>query len=231
MIASLGTQHVTLPLKVLLIRIQGGSNRGLLQAARAVVAESGVSGFWAGSRATLWMATNPSVTYVVYERLQRLCSDRNRASRSWRDREEASQSSAVKESQATAAQNFLSGFLAKAVATVCTFPVQKTQAMVQARPAQFNGSQLAAIKSIVFTSGPDVVDASRPRGALSLGNVLGLWRGLLPKLMQAALQQALIFRIKEILTKPTLIVVHRWYLRKPRDSSKDAQQVNAKIAD
>eukprot|EP01048_Picozoa_sp_COSAG05_P028944 COSAG05_NODE_9253_length_636_cov_0.690875_1_plen_102_part_01 len=97
-VASLGTQHVTLPLKVLLIRIQGGSNRGLLQAARAVVAESGVFGFWAGSRATLWMATNPSVTYVVYERLQRLFSDRNRASRSGRDREEASQSRAVKES-------------------------------------------------------------------------------------------------------------------------------------
>lgn len=227
MIASLGTQHVTLPLKVLLIRIQGaGAKIGLLEAARAVVAESGMLGFWAGSRATLWMATNPSVTYVVYERLQRLFSDRNRASRSGRDHNrEASQSSTVQESQATGAQTFFAGFLAKAVATVCTFPVQKTQAMLQARPAQFNGSQLAAIKSIIFTGArnPGEVDASRPRGAFSVGNIFGLWRGLLPKLIQAALQQALIFRIKEILTKPTLIAVHRLYQRGPRDASKDEQ--------
>jgi hypothetical protein len=138
---------------------------------------------------------------------------------------EGIKSNMVQESQATATQNFLSGFVAKAVATVCTFPVQKTQAMVQARPAQFNGSQLATIKSIVFTGamGPSDVDASHPRGAPSLGNVLGLWRGLLPKLMQAALQHALIFRIKEILTKPALIAVHRWYRTRRRDSSKDAQ--------
>lgn len=232
-IASLGTQHVTLPLKVLLIRIQGGSNTGLLDAARAVVAETGIGGFWAGSRATLWMATNPSVTYVVYERLKRSFSDRNRCSRFAQgcegQEENPGEENAVKESKATASQNFLAGFIAKAVATVCTFPVQKTQAMVQARPAEFNGSQLAAIRSILFSDGPSSnwtasagassSVAPHPRSgslSLSLGNVFGLWRGLLPKLMQAALQQALIFRIKEILTKPTLVAVHRWYRRRIR---------------
>ena len=38
----------------------------------------GIRGFWAGSRSTLWMATNPAVTYVIYERLQRRFSDWNR---------------------------------------------------------------------------------------------------------------------------------------------------------
>ena len=186
----------------------------MLEAARAVVSETGWLGFWTGSRATLWMATNPSLTYVVYERLQRLFSDTNRTKRNRRDeqREDAEQSSTVPESQATASQIFLSGWLAKAVATVCTFPVQKTQAMVQARPAQFNGSQLAAIQSVLFA---DTGPSSKPAGGVpSLVAVLGLWRGLGPKLMQAALQQALIFRIKDILTKPTLLAVHRWYHRR-----------------
>jgi hypothetical protein len=122
----------------------------------------------------------------------------------------------VQESQATASQNFLAGWLAKAVATVCTFPVQKTQAMVQARPAQFNGSQLAAIQSVLFagTGGPG---SEQTGGLPSLVAVLGLWRGLGPKLMQAALQQALIFRIKELLTKPALLAVHRWYHRRTQD--------------
>ena len=225
-IASLGTQHVTLPLKVLLIRIQGGSNSGLLDAARAVVSETGWLGFWTGSRATLWMATNPALTYVVYERLQRLASDRNRAAArpsgaDGRGEDAAEPSSTtststVQESQATASQNFLAGWLAKAVATVCTFPVQKTQAMVQARPAQFNGSQLAAIQSVLFagTGGPG---SEHTGGLPSLVAVLGLWRGLGPKLMQAALQQALIFRIKELLTKPALLAVHRWYHRRTQD--------------
>ena len=40
-IASLGTQHVTLPLKVILIRIQGGNSSGFLDAASKIIAENG----------------------------------------------------------------------------------------------------------------------------------------------------------------------------------------------
>ena len=56
--------------------------------------------------------------------------------------------------------------------------------------------------------------------------MLGLWRGILPKLLQAALQQALIFRIKDMLTKPVMVWVHRWYARRAvrqRDRPKAAR--------
>ena len=136
----------------------------------------------------------------------------------------------VVESQAKVWQNLLAGFVAKAVATVYTFPIQKTQAMVQASD-EFNGSQLAAIRAIAFpkqktpsidaatataTTTPDAAGSgsgSEQAESLSVGNVLGLWRGIGPKLLQAALQQALIFRIKEIITKPTLTAVHRCWLQ------------------
>ena len=259
-IASLGTQHVTLPLKVMLIRIQGGNSAGLVDAARRIMAESGLLGFWAGSQSTLWMATNPSVTYVLYERMQRWFSDRNRRQHHRQQREQreegeqkegsgtdaadgssdsssgstrrqqGQQQPVVIESQAKVWQNLLAGFVAKAVATVYTFPIQKTQAMVQASD-EFNGSQLAAIRAIAFpkqktpsinavmataTATPDAAGSgsgSEQVESLSVGNVLGLWRGIGPKLLQAALQQALIFRIKEIITKPTLTAVHRCWLQ------------------
>jgi hypothetical protein len=48
--------------------------------------------------------------------------------------------------------------------------------------------------------------------------VFGLWHGILAKLFQAALQQALIFRIKDVMTRPMLGAVHRWYSRRPDQS-------------
>ena len=44
--------------------------------------------------------------------------------------------------------------------------------------------------------------------------MLGLWRGIVPKLLQAALQQALIFRIKDMLAIPVMMWVHGWYASK-----------------
>ena len=185
--------------------MQGGTSTGFLDAASKIFAENGTLGFWAGSRSTLWMATNPAVTYVIYERLQRWFSDRNRKRAKARTAHAAAAAAAgteavaevdtevdtaeataeahrqeadavthgsgaanattciarynlvvtdsdggsstgggvnstatatagafaVRQSAATGSQNLLAGFIAKAIATVYTFPVQKTQAMVR----------------------------------------------------------------------------------------------------
>jgi len=153
-IASLGTQHVTLPLKVILIRIQGGNAAGFVEAARKVYAESGPLGFWAGARGTYYMATNPAVTYVIYERVARWFSDRNIAAAQARGEpagDAAARGRGIKESAATPAQQVFAGFVAKAFATLYSFPVQKTQAMVQGSD-QYSG-QWQAITDIARRNG------------------------------------------------------------------------------
>ena len=72
----------------------------------------------------------------------------------------------------------MAGFLAKAIATAVTFPVLKAQAMVQSS-AEYQGSAIRAIRAVIKEGG---------------GSILALWRGLTPKLLQAALQQVRCFQ-------------------------------------
>ena len=62
-IASLWTQSVTLPLKVMLVRVQGGKASGLAEAARQIFTEGGISAFFAGLSSNVVVMINPVRTY------------------------------------------------------------------------------------------------------------------------------------------------------------------------
>eukprot|EP00038_Savillea_parva_P001801 m.107509 g.107509 ORF g.107509 m.107509 type:complete len:586 (+) comp10623_c0_seq1:98-1855(+) len=217
-LASFFTQTVTLPLKIILVRVQGGKATGFMDAARQVLKESGPKGFFAGLTSNLFMMINPAITFIVYERLIKLFVTQRRESLTasrpssrpttppgspptvnggtstttaslsvpngthQADHMNGGHNEGEEEEDvpATGLDQLIAGFVAKAIATAVTFPAQKTQAMVQGS-AEFQGSQIRAILSLVRDG----------------GGVLALWRGLAPKLFQAALQQSLIFRFKE----------------------------------
>lgn len=138
----------------------------------------------------LFLMLNPAVTYILYERLIKLFVTRRRESLSRSPSRPSSPTPAGGSADdglddeldvpSTGGDQLIAGFIAKAIATALTFPIQKTQAMVQG-VAEYEGSQTRALLSLVRDG----------------GGILALWRGLTPKLFQAALQQSLIFRFKE----------------------------------
>ena len=130
---------------------------------------------FAGFGASFWISTNPALTFVFFERIRAWIKrwwglSQNKAY----DNEAAETSEARKRKVDLGA-----GFVAKALTTVLTFPILKLQAV-----SMVQGSSDRYITDLLRT-------AIRERG---LGS---LYTGLLPKLLQASLQQALIFRFKE----------------------------------
>ena len=134
----------------------------------------------------------------------------------------------------TSNQDLVAGFVGKAAAAVATFPVQKGQAMVQgsnqfptmlcvgrapprrdARRPQQRGLKIDGVNCSVRM--PDRSPAPHGRSALKEnireGGIVGMYTGVIPKLMQAALQQSLIFRFKEQWTPGLIAWTRRFYWR------------------
>eukprot|EP00041_Stephanoeca_diplocostata_P012407 m.207839 g.207839 ORF g.207839 m.207839 type:complete len:365 (-) comp18944_c0_seq7:128-1222(-) len=200
-LASLSTQLVTMPLKVVLVRVQSGNASGVVSASRALYAEGGIGAFFQGARAAFVVMVNPAMTYVVYERLRSWFVSRRRASLSPTRPTKDSAAHPVVEMPVTGAEQLAAGFIAKAIATVVTYPALKAQAMVMSSSI-YRGSLVRAMLAVIREGGQ---------------SLSALWRGVVPKLLQAALQQALIFRFKEPWAVTVLILLRKhWYKYKSR---------------
>jgi len=176
--SALLTMWFTMPLKVLLTRVQAGKAAGLIDALEQVFTAPG--GGWrelfAGMGASFWISANPALTFVFFERI-RACLKR------WWGVQEAALCVTPESTKANEARktrvDLTAGFVAKALTTGLTFPILKLQAVSMAQGSSEH-SMMELLRSAV-----------REHGFGSL------YTGLLPKLLQASLQQALIFRLKE----------------------------------
>jgi Mitochondrial carrier protein. len=66
-------QLFTIPVAVITTRQQTQSKeerKGILDTAREIIGEDGISGLWRGLKASLVLVVNPSITYGAYERLK-----------------------------------------------------------------------------------------------------------------------------------------------------------------
>uniref|UniRef100_A0A7S1C908 Uncharacterized protein n=1 Tax=Bicosoecida sp. CB-2014 TaxID=1486930 RepID=A0A7S1C908_9STRA len=142
---------------------------GILSMLKTMVDEDGVRGLYKGLGPALVLCTNPAIQFLCYEQLRRrLAADRP-----------------------TGAQAFMLGLIAKAVATVVTYPVQVMQVREQnAKAGQPRGFKLAA--SILKHEG-----------------VGGFYKGMSSKLLQTCLQSALLFNIYEKLLRVVVLVLRR----------------------
>ncbi|EFN58748.1 hypothetical protein CHLNCDRAFT_140450 [Chlorella variabilis] len=161
------------------------SKPGIVAVARQVYSEYGVPGFWNGTAASLVMVVNPTLQYALYEWLQ-AARARLRQQRGGK---------AGPAARATALEVFLLSALAKAGATLVTYPMMNIKTrMYTARRGDGGGggggggghhsSILRAAAEIARTEG-----------------VAGYYRGLRTKVVQSVLAAALLFVAKEKITE------------------------------
>lgn len=132
---------------------------GLVDAVCKIYQEEGFRGLWSGTRASLVLASNPAIQFTVYETVKRYVRGTNRELPSW--------------------EYFLIGALAKAVATVITYPCQVAQCKQRTgywKDESKRPNFIVLIAQILKQSG-----------------ITGLYKGLEAKLTQTVLTAAFMF--------------------------------------
>lgn len=110
-------QLFTIPVAVITTRQQTSSKsdrKGLLDTARDVIADDGISGLWRGLKASLVLVVNPSITYGAYQRLRVVLFP-------GKDR-------------ITPYEAFLLGAMSKTLATLATQPLIVAKVGLQSKP-------------------------------------------------------------------------------------------------
>lgn len=148
-----------------------------LSVAREVYSEYGIGGFWNGVGPSLVMVINPTIQYAFYEWLS-----------ATRAALKKKQGGAIK--RPSALEVFLVSALAKAGATVLTYPLLtiKTR-MMSARKSDADIQYRSVLDA--------VLQIARREGAL------GYYRGIRTKIVQSVLAAALLFMCKEKITEAT----------------------------
>ena len=168
-----------------------GRYRNALECAREIVQLEGVRSLWGGMVPSLWLVSNPTVQHLAYERLKLALRAR------------------------TSLQFFLAGALAKAVATIATYPLQVAQTLLRVQKQRRSGSDAQPPRQLDGPIAPSAAAAAAAavhgrnyhgvldclRRLLEDEGIAGLYRGLQSKLAHTVLAAALMFTIYERLAK------------------------------
>ncbi|XP_059317922.1 peroxisomal nicotinamide adenine dinucleotide carrier [Lycium ferocissimum] len=148
-----------------------------------VYGEAGISGFWNGVFPTLFMVSNPSIQFMLYETLLKKIRKRRASSNKGAN-------------DVTALEIFLLGAVAKLGATVVTYPLLVIKSRLQAKQDicgdkrhHYKGT-LDAIMKIIRYEG-----------------CCGFYKGMGTKIVQSVLAGAILFMVKEELVRGA-----RWLL-------------------
>jgi adenine nucleotide transporter 17 len=123
-VAGLVNVFLTLPIWVVNTRMTLAKNKQrktLRETVQQIHAEEGLQGFYKGLWPSMILVSNPAIQFVVYEQLVRIIS---------RQREKSLPTG--KKIVLTSSEYFLLGALAKAVATIITYPYQVIKSRLQA---------------------------------------------------------------------------------------------------
>lgn len=135
-----------------------------------IAKEEGVGALWKGMGPSLILVSNPSIQFSVYERLRTVLEKRGKA--------------------ITAVQFFIIGAIAKAVATIVTYPLQIAQSRLRADRGNTNPQERN------YTSTVDVLQKiAKTHG------VMGWFKGMEAKLWQTVLTAAFQFLTYEQIQK------------------------------
>lgn len=133
--------------------------------------EEGWLQLWQGFYTSIWLTSNPVVQFFVYDWIKII-----------RTRPRHGTEDTIRNLSSTEA--FFFGMLAKALATLVTYPLQVAQTQLRARKPGDDATMIRCLETIVRNSG-----------------VKGLFQGLLPKLSQASLTAAFMFLFYERILK------------------------------
>jgi len=148
---------LTNPLWVANLRIVKGSHRTLGGELREIVRNEGIPSLWSGTTTSLLLVSNPVIQFFCYEQLKQFLLQR------------------ANKSRLSPLRAFFLGALAKAIATVVTYPLQLAQVLMRLPDNTYTGTMDCLVR---------------------LGNEKGaaaLFVGLNAKLLQTTLTAALQF--------------------------------------
>ncbi|XP_075672198.1 peroxisomal nicotinamide adenine dinucleotide carrier isoform X1 [Castanea sativa] len=150
---------------------------GTNHAIQEVFDEAGVWGFWKGVFPTLFMVSNPSIQFMLYETMLKKLKKRRALNRKGNN-------------GVTAVEIFLLGALAKLGATIVTYPLLVVKSRLQAKQVStgdkrhhYKGTLDAVLKMIRYEG------------------FYGFYKGMSTKIVQSVLAAAVLFMVKEELVK------------------------------
>jgi len=159
--------------------------KGTWDALTRIIQEEGVLALWNGTIPSLILVSNPVIQFVVYERLRKIAAGR----------------AAARGTPINSLEFFVVGACAKAVATVCTYPLQLAQSRLRAmrKKASKDGSS-----QYQYTGTVDILQKVRQAEGFR-----GWFRGMEAKLWQTVLTAAFMFLTYEQIARLVFSILLR----------------------
>jgi adenine nucleotide transporter 17 len=176
---------LTNPLWVANLRIMKGSttNNSLLREMHSIARKEGIASLWNGMTSSLLLVTNPVIQFFCYEQFKQLLLVRRR--RQSRSRPQHSQLAPL--------EAFVLGALAKAIATIITYPLQLSQVLLRLQESNNANNTSTLTSASLPHSSPYSGTVSCLRYLLQGRGLPALFTGLEAKLLQTCLTAALTF--------------------------------------
>ncbi|CAI5704056.1 unnamed protein product [Peronospora effusa] len=167
--------------------------------AKEIYAEDGLMSFWKGFIPSLVLVSNPSINYTIFDKLKLQLQHSKMAA-----------GNAKRVSSLTALEAFTLAAIAKAIATILTYPVIRAKVLMQAQKKPISGQQKSSSGHHHAKMGNSMVQVLRRIGELEGPG--GYFKGCSAQLFNTVLKSALLVMTKEEITKHTmrvLFLLHR----------------------
>ena len=181
------------------IQQQSNQKPTLWNVMQRIIQSEGISSLWNGTSTSLLLVSNPIIQHFMYEQLRTIILGRRQ--------QRARQRVDGKALSLLPIEAFLFGAVAKAVATVATYPLQLAQILLRLQRKKLQSDQQGS-------NSKDIHDTTIYSGTLdclvkqfSSRGISGLFQGMNAKLLQTVLTSAFTFLTYE----QTLIQVGRLY--------------------
>ncbi|KAH0603403.1 uncharacterized protein H6S33_007725 [Morchella sextelata] len=191
---------------------------GIVQIYHDIMREKGITGFWSGYSANMFLSLNPTMTFLIYESLKNFAGGNRR--------------------QMKGAETFLIAAVAKAIATGLTYPLSVAKSRAQVANEE-DGLRFQEITS-VGKAGRVLKDklAKRKRSAGNLIQVLaeifkregiaGLYEGVLGELLRGFVSSGITMVIKESVHR-TILSLYYFVMRAYNRTEDHSFQATTKL--
>jgi len=200
-IAGLGTTITTMPLEVLSTKQQAitGKGAGFFNVLREILAKEGIAGLFKGFWFNVLLCINPAIQNTCFDKIKELLLWRKSSS----DLSLLVTRDLTKRISMSASEAFVLGAVAKAIATIVTFPLTRLKTMLQA------GKEVTAPKDTGDHAPTRSKSASQLLKRMSYRSDLEsglqgcfhrfceLYRGLGPSMLKGVLQAAVLYGTKD----------------------------------
>src|SRR5438477_145957 len=148
-IAGALAQIFTIPVSVCTTRQQtqlGNDRKDLIETAKEIIGEDGITGLWRGLKPSLVLVVNPAITYGLFERFKQLMYPGTE--------------------RLSPGQSFFVGAASKTVATIVTYPYIMAKVRMQFKPPTIN--RKADVEGGFVADGQDGSEVDRHDGAVKI---------------------------------------------------------------